>query len=34
CVRVLMHLETDRSRSELRHVYLHDARALRDDLPE
>ena len=34
CVRVLMHLETERSRSELRHVYLHEARGLRDDLPE
>ena len=34
CIRVLMHLNTERSRTELRHVYLHDARALRDDLPE
>lgn len=33
CVRVLMHLSTDRPRSELRHVYLEDARGLRDDLP-
>lgn len=34
CVRVLMHLESDRDRAALRHVYLHDARGLRDDLPE
>lgn len=34
CIRVMMHLTTDRSRSELRHVYLEQARGLRDDLPE
>ena len=34
CVRVMIHITTDRPRSELRHVYLEDARALRDDLPE
>lgn len=34
CIRVLMHLGTERSRDELRHVYLHEARTLRDDLPE
>jgi len=34
CIRVLMHLSTERSRDELRHVYLHEARTLRDDLPE
>ena len=34
CVRVLMHLETTLDRRELRHVYLHGARGLRDDLPE
>ncbi len=34
CIRVLMHLETELDRKELRHVYLHDARTLRDDLPE
>jgi len=33
CIRVLMHLETDRLRSELRHVYLRGAVGLRDDLP-
>ena len=33
CVRVLAHLETDRSRRELRHVYLEGAAGLRDDLP-
>lgn len=34
CIRVLMHLTTSRSRSELRHVYLEGASGLRDDLPE
>lgn len=34
CIRVLMHLYTDRRREELHHVYLDGARALRDDLPE
>ena len=34
CIRVLMHIETDRARSELRHVYLEGAKGLRDDLPE
>lgn len=34
CVRVLMHLNTDRSRAELHHVYLEGTGVLRDDLPE
>jgi chorismate mutase len=33
CIRVLMHLTTERSRTELRHVYLEGAVGLRDDLP-
>ena len=33
CVRVLLHLTTERPRSELRHVYLEGAKGLRDDLP-
>lgn len=33
CVRTMMHVETRRGRSEMRHVYLHAARSLRDDLP-
>ncbi|MGH8996400.1 MAG: chorismate mutase [Acidimicrobiales bacterium] len=33
CLRVLLHVHTDRSRDELRHVYLHGAQGLRDDLP-
>jgi chorismate mutase len=33
CIRVLMHLESDRPRGELRHVYLEAAKGLRDDLP-
>jgi len=33
CIRVMMHLTTDRARDELHHVYLEGARGLRDDLP-
>jgi chorismate mutase len=33
CIRVMMHLYTDRSRAELHHVYLEGASNLRDDLP-
>ena len=34
CIRVLMHLESSRERSQMRHVYLRGAKGLRDDLPE
>jgi chorismate mutase len=34
CIRILVHAYTDRSATELRHVYLHAARQLRTDLPE
>lgn len=34
CIRVLMHLTTERCRAELHHVYLEGAKGLRDDLPE
>ena len=34
CVRVLMHVYTERSRAELRHVYLGGARSLRSDLAQ
>jgi chorismate mutase len=33
CIRVMVHLTTDRAREELRHVYLHGALGLNDDLP-
>ena len=33
CIRVLMHLTTDRARGDLRHVSLEGAKGLRDDLP-
>ncbi len=33
CLRVLLHLETDKARADLHHVYLHGAANLRDDLP-
>lgn len=34
CVRVMMHLEWDRPRGELRHVFLHGAGVLRPDLAD
>jgi chorismate mutase len=34
CIRVLVHAYTTRTARDLRHVYLHDARQLRTDLPE
>ncbi|HET6748532.1 MAG TPA: chorismate mutase [Actinomycetes bacterium] len=33
-IRVLIHCYSTRQRASLRHVYLHHARHLRDDLPE
>ncbi|CAN5678167.1 chorismate mutase [soil metagenome] len=33
CIRVLIHLWSERSKAALRHVYLEGARTLRDDLP-
>jgi chorismate mutase len=33
-VRLMAHVEVDRPRSEMRHVFLHGARALRPDLAE
>ncbi|MEA3076835.1 MAG: chorismate mutase [Actinomycetota bacterium] len=34
CVRVMMHITTEKGRGELHHVYLEGAKGLRDDLPE
>lgn len=34
CIRILMHITTDKARAELHHVYLEGARNLRDDLPD
>ena len=34
CIRIMMHIYTTRSRSEIHHVYLHNAQSLRDDLPK
>jgi chorismate mutase len=33
CIRVMLHVNTERSRDEMRHVYLEGAQGLRDDLP-
>jgi chorismate mutase len=33
CIRVLLHVTSDRGRDEIEHVYLESARGLRDDLP-
>jgi chorismate mutase len=32
CLRILMHVNTERSAAEIKHIYLHGARALRRDL--
>ncbi|HMJ78459.1 MAG TPA: chorismate mutase [Iamia sp.] len=34
CIRVMVHLTTERTRTGLHHVYLEGARGLRDDLPD
>jgi chorismate mutase len=34
CIRVLMHLYTERGPQEVQHVYLRDARELRSDLSD
>ena len=34
CLRIMMHVHTERSRAELHHVYLERAVNLRDDLPD
>lgn len=33
CIRLMIHLDTDTPRDQLRHVYLHGAQGLNDDLP-
>ncbi len=32
CIRVLLHVNSDRSQEEMKHAYLHDAEKLRPDL--
>jgi chorismate mutase len=34
CIRVMLHVTTERSKGEIHHVYLEGARGLRDDLPD
>ncbi len=34
CVRVMLHVTTDRPRDQIHHVYLEGAQGLRDDLPD
>jgi prephenate dehydrogenase len=34
CIRVMLHIATERSRGDLHHVYLEGAKGLNDDLPE
>lgn len=34
CIRVMLHMETERPRSDIHHVYLEGAKGLRDDLPD
>lgn len=33
CIRAMLHVYTNKDRAEIRHVYLHGAQGLRDDLP-
>ena len=33
CIRVLLHVNTERPRDQIHHVYLEGAQGLRDDLP-
>jgi len=33
CIRVLLHVTTERPRDQIHHVYLEGAQGLRDDLP-
>ena len=32
CIRVLMHVNTDKKQDEITHVYLHEAKSLRPDM--
>jgi chorismate mutase len=34
CIRVMLHVNTERSRDDIHHVYLEGAQGLRDDLPD
>ena len=34
CIRVMLHVTTDRPREDIVHVYLEGAQGLRDDLPD
>ncbi len=34
CIRVMLHVDTDRPRDQIHHVYLEGAQGLRDDLPD
>ena len=34
CLRILMHVNTERAAADIKHVYLHGARVLRRDLVE
>jgi chorismate mutase len=34
CIRVMLHVDTERPRETIHHVYLEGAQGLRDDLPD
>ncbi len=34
CIRVMLHVDTERPRGDIHHVYLEGAQGLRDDLPD
>lgn len=33
CIRLMVHINTDKQQKEIRHVYLNEAKVLRPDLP-
>lgn len=34
CIRLMVHVNTDKQQDEIRHVYLNEAKSLRPDLPQ
>lgn len=34
CIRVMIHINTDKTKDDIKHVYLRDAKALRPDLAD
>ena len=34
CIRLMVHVNTNKKQNEIRHVYLNEARSLRPDIPQ